>query len=170
MKTEATTRARLGPDLLTGLAANLWAIDCQTCNRPLGRRKPSLTVAESDGVAEAAPHHPRRQAPRWETTTRLPRFGLHQGWRSGGFAVRGMTPASCHRTSRTATNASCASDRQEALAPAGTEDPSDQRKRRNSKPSTYLNPHPFPQGVGKVDHPVRGGGHGLVDHVIVEVP
>ncbi len=91
LKTDATTRARLGPHLLAELEANLWAVDCQTCDRPLGRRTPSLTVADSGGVAEAALHHPRCQKPRWETTATLPRFGSHQSWRAGGFAVRGMT-------------------------------------------------------------------------------
>ncbi len=91
LKTDATTRARLGPGLLAELEANLWAVDCQTCNRPLGRRKPALTVAANGEVAEASLHHTRCRRPSWESTAELPRLGVHQSWRSGGFAVRGTT-------------------------------------------------------------------------------
>jgi hypothetical protein len=91
LKTDATTRARLGRDLLAELEANLWAIDCQTCDRPLGSRKPSLTVVDSGEVAIAALHHARCRKPGWETVATLPGLGPHQSWRSGGFSVRGMT-------------------------------------------------------------------------------
>jgi hypothetical protein len=41
--------------LLAELGENLWAVDCQTCDRPLGRRSPSVTVAAiRTGVAEVA--------------------------------------------------------------------------------------------------------------------
>jgi hypothetical protein len=87
LRTDAVTRTRLGPALLAELRANLWAVDCQTCDRPLGRRKPSLTVADNGGLAEVALHHRRCQAPRWEYAAWLPRFGVHQSWRTGGFVA-----------------------------------------------------------------------------------
>ncbi|WP_242903647.1 hypothetical protein [Actinomadura terrae] len=89
VRTDTTIRNRLGPELLAELRTNLWAIDCQTCNQPLGRRKPSLTVTESGGFAEVALHHRRCQGPRWEFAARLPWFGSHPSWRSGGFTVSG---------------------------------------------------------------------------------
>ena len=87
LRTDAVTRARLGPVLLTELRANLWAVDCQTCDRRLGLRRPSLTVADDGGIAEVALHHRRCQAPRWVRSARLPRFGVHQSWRTGGFVA-----------------------------------------------------------------------------------
>lgn len=89
LRTDSTTRTRLGPELPAELRANLWAVDCQTGDRPLGWRRPSVTVADRDGVAEVALHHRRCQEPRWEPATSLPRFGVHQSRRSGGFAVPG---------------------------------------------------------------------------------
>ncbi|MEV8441738.1 hypothetical protein AB0425_30525 [Actinosynnema sp. NPDC051121] len=89
MRIDATTRDRLGPGLAAELAENLWAVDCPTCDRPLGLRSPSVTVAEADGLAEVALHHRRCQSPRWEAADRLPRFGWRPSRRSGGFAVSG---------------------------------------------------------------------------------
>ncbi|SEP47020.1 hypothetical protein [Amycolatopsis saalfeldensis] len=89
LKIDKVIRARLDDEFLAELTANLWIVDCQTCGRALGPRRPALVIAECAGVAEATLHHAGCQDSRWEAVEQLPRFAGSPSWRSGGFAVPG---------------------------------------------------------------------------------
>ncbi|MGA4843632.1 hypothetical protein [Streptomyces sp. G45] len=85
LRTDATTRSRLGPAVIAGLKADLWAVDCQTCGGPLGRwSAPALDVGEEDGLATASLHHPRCRPPAWhDHLLDSPEGRARLTWRAG---------------------------------------------------------------------------------------
>ncbi|HEX3779103.1 MAG TPA: hypothetical protein VHX38_05520 [Pseudonocardiaceae bacterium] len=85
---DATTKSKLGAELLAELSANLWAMDCQSCGMPLRWwTKPALAVQVVGDLGRAALHHRRCQPEGWQeypagaddAFTRLP----HISWRGG---------------------------------------------------------------------------------------
>jgi hypothetical protein len=59
------TRDKLDEDGLAEVRAQLYAVDCQTCGRPLGTGAPALVVNEMDRWAVAELHHRGCRAPEW---------------------------------------------------------------------------------------------------------
>ncbi len=62
---------QLGRAGLEELAAHLWAVDCQTCGRPLGHRPPALVVDDLIVIAAASLHHTRCRRPQWNATAQI---------------------------------------------------------------------------------------------------
>ncbi|KOG07673.1 hypothetical protein [Streptomyces viridochromogenes] len=94
--TDSTTRARLGPELLAELRANLWAVDCQTCGRGFGRwERPALTVQATADTADASLHHRGCRSPQWlESPTSDRRVFTdfpHATWRAKLVLLTGST-------------------------------------------------------------------------------
>jgi hypothetical protein len=57
---------RLGDEGLSRVCSNLWAVDCQTCGRPLGGKAPALCVDDlSDTAAIATLHHQACRPSSW---------------------------------------------------------------------------------------------------------
>ena len=67
----AATIDRLGDMAMRELAEHLWAVDCQSCGRPLGGRWPALVVNNMITSASASLHHRRCRRPRWNDTGSL---------------------------------------------------------------------------------------------------
>lgn len=63
------TRDILGEDGLAEVRAQLYAVDCQTCGRPLGTGAPALVVNEADEWAMAELHHRGCRAAEWNDGT-----------------------------------------------------------------------------------------------------
>ncbi|WP_432082091.1 hypothetical protein [Streptomyces sp. WAC 04229] len=85
--TDSITEERLGPRVLAELRANLWAVDCQTCGRRLGRwERPALTVQAAGDTADASLHHRGCRPPRWLECRTGDRTGFtdfpHVTWRA----------------------------------------------------------------------------------------
>lgn len=59
------TRAELGQAGINQLCRNLFAIDCQTCGKPLDAPRPAVTVDDYGTFAHAMLHHPDCQQPYW---------------------------------------------------------------------------------------------------------
>lgn len=59
------TRDKLGEDGLTEVRAQLYAVDCQTCGRPLGTGAPALVVNAMDDWAMAGLHHRGCRSAEW---------------------------------------------------------------------------------------------------------
>lgn len=59
------THDKLGEDGLAEVRAQLYAVDCQTCGRPLGTGAPALVVDEMNEWAVAALHHRGCRAAEW---------------------------------------------------------------------------------------------------------
>jgi hypothetical protein len=59
------TRDKLGEDGLTEVRAQLYAVDCQTCGRPLGTDAPALVVNAVDDWAMAGLHHRGCRSAEW---------------------------------------------------------------------------------------------------------
>ncbi|MBU2666934.1 hypothetical protein KOI35_25815 [Actinoplanes bogorensis] len=68
---DSAIRARLGDGCLDELCAYLWAEDCQTCTRPFGDERPSLSFVGVHGYADSAAmaslHHERCRGSDWAT-------------------------------------------------------------------------------------------------------
>ena len=58
-------RDKLGDRGVTEVGSWLWAVDCQTCGRPLGSRPPALCVDDMIAFAAASLHHEECRAPQW---------------------------------------------------------------------------------------------------------
>lgn len=54
---DQATRDKLGPEALAEIASSLWAVDCQTCGRPLGDEAPALKLQRLPGERIAAGLH-----------------------------------------------------------------------------------------------------------------
>jgi hypothetical protein len=63
------TRDKLGEDGLAEVRAQLYAVDCQTCGRPLGTGAPALVVDEMDEWAMAGLHHRGCRVAEWNDGT-----------------------------------------------------------------------------------------------------
>jgi hypothetical protein len=63
------TRDKLGEDGLAEVRAQLYAVDCQTCGRPLGTGAPALVVNATDEWAMAGLHHRGCRAAEWNDGT-----------------------------------------------------------------------------------------------------
>jgi hypothetical protein len=64
----ADTVVNLGGDEAAAeLMASLWAVDCQSCGRPLGRKPPALAVDDLTVFGWASLHHPRCRPPGWNS-------------------------------------------------------------------------------------------------------
>jgi hypothetical protein len=59
-------REQLGDDGVRLALASLWAVDCQTCNRPLRGDVPSLAVDDAIAFAIATLHHQRCRPSQWK--------------------------------------------------------------------------------------------------------
>lgn len=62
--TDDKTRTKLD-GALEEVTAHLWALDCQTCGRPLGAAAPALAVEDLGSSASAVLHHPGCRKPGW---------------------------------------------------------------------------------------------------------
>jgi hypothetical protein len=65
------TRDKLGEDGLAEVRAQLYAVDCQTCGRPLGTGAPALVVDDMNEWAVAALHHRECRAAEWNDGTAI---------------------------------------------------------------------------------------------------
>jgi hypothetical protein len=64
----ADTVVNLGGDEAAAeLMASLWAVDCQSCGRPLGAKPPALAVDDLAVFGWASLHHPRCRPPGWNS-------------------------------------------------------------------------------------------------------
>jgi hypothetical protein len=63
------THERLGEDGLAEVRAQLYAVDCQTCGRPLGTDAPALVINEMHDWAMAGLHHRGCAAAEWNDGT-----------------------------------------------------------------------------------------------------
>jgi hypothetical protein len=80
------TRDKLGKDGLAEVRARLWARDCQTCGRPLGKETPSLCIDDAGDWAAASLHHPDCRTAIWNDSTVLSAPGNpHLSWTSVSF-------------------------------------------------------------------------------------
>jgi hypothetical protein len=63
------TKDKLGEAGLNGVAACLWAQDCQSCGQALGTEPPALCVDELSGYATAGLHHRGCRPPGWNDSS-----------------------------------------------------------------------------------------------------
>ena len=56
---DTTTQEKLGNDGLEEVCGCLWAVDCQTCGKPLGAEPPALWIDDGGEYIEASLHHAR---------------------------------------------------------------------------------------------------------------
>ncbi|MDN3356714.1 hypothetical protein [Actinomadura sp. DC4] len=89
LRTEATTRARLGEKVLNELRTQLRPVDCQTCGRRFRRwQTPALAVYADGPVAIALIHHGRCHPAGWhDEPYRSPGGVPHLTWRAGAFTL-----------------------------------------------------------------------------------
>ena len=71
MVCDRKTRDKLGEDGLAEVRAQLYAVDCQTCGRPLGTGAPALVVDEMNEWAVAGLHHRGCRAAEWNDGTAI---------------------------------------------------------------------------------------------------
>jgi hypothetical protein len=64
-------RAQLG-GALDNVLASLWALDCQSCNRPLAGRRPAQSVDDMVSWASASLHHEKCRPSRWNDDSVVP--------------------------------------------------------------------------------------------------
>jgi hypothetical protein len=62
--TDHLTRSMLRSNLVD-VEAQLHAVDCQTCGRPIGNARPALCVDDMDAMCYASVHHPACRRPEW---------------------------------------------------------------------------------------------------------
>lgn len=79
------TRDKLGEDGLAEVRSRLYAVDCQTCGRPLGTDVPALVVNDADEWAQADLHHRGCRAAEWNDGTVI---GFPGGIRLPGMPCR----------------------------------------------------------------------------------
>lgn len=71
LRTDRTTRKKLGRAGLAEVAAHLWPVDCQTCGASLDGERPALVVNDLEVFADASVHHSRCRAPEWDDSHRI---------------------------------------------------------------------------------------------------
>jgi hypothetical protein len=78
---DTVTQQRLGQQVLSELAGCLYAVDCQTCGRPLGTEAPALAVDDLQVAAFAGLHHPACRQAGWnELSVINAREGANLSW------------------------------------------------------------------------------------------
>jgi hypothetical protein len=62
---DAKIRKQLGEQGLQLVLSSLWAVDCQTCGRPLHGDVPALAIEDAISFFTASLHHPRCRRSQW---------------------------------------------------------------------------------------------------------
>jgi hypothetical protein len=92
MLCDQKTRDTLGEEGLAAVAASLWAVDCQTCGRPLGTDPPALCIDDSVEYAIAAVHHPGCREPGWDDSSVIAiAGGANLSWTTRSLLLPGTT-------------------------------------------------------------------------------